>query len=332
MTRDRIAAIGFQHPVRSRRPLTPRNVAFAELIMTSALVISIAVAATAVGIGIARADVAGSFGGGHDGTVAIAAVSRIADRRHGRHHRRRHAPRGQEDRLDHALASRPFGTTRTRLTVKAVSARSFPIMIRLAAAGLAALVSTSAFAQSADLPFRVRQSECRDRRDRARQSLGARLPARRPHAGHRARRAAAHRHARRQIVAAGRRRAAGVRARPGRTARRHPRPQLRAEPHDLFLLRRSVRGRRPHVARARETRRRRGAEARRPQHHLPPGGPAFERQPFGCRIVQMPDNTSVPHARRSLTARATRRRISAIISARSCASAPTARCRRTIRS
>ncbi len=73
MTRDQIAAIGFQHPVRSRRPLTPRNVAFAELIMTSALVFSIAVAATAVGIGIARADVAASFGGGHDGTVAIAA-------------------------------------------------------------------------------------------------------------------------------------------------------------------------------------------------------------------------------------------------------------------
>jgi len=74
MTRDQIAGIGFQHPVRSRRPLTPRNVAFAELIMTSALVISIAVAATAVGIGIARADVTGTLGGGgHDGAIAIAA-------------------------------------------------------------------------------------------------------------------------------------------------------------------------------------------------------------------------------------------------------------------
>ena len=72
MTRDQIAAIGFQHPVRNRRPLTPRNVAFAELIMTSALVISIVVAATAVGIGIARADMASALGnGGHDGTVAI---------------------------------------------------------------------------------------------------------------------------------------------------------------------------------------------------------------------------------------------------------------------
>jgi hypothetical protein len=73
MTRDQIAAIGFQHPVRNRRPLTPRNVAFAELIMTSALVISIAVAATAVGIGIARADVAIPVAGNADGTIAIAA-------------------------------------------------------------------------------------------------------------------------------------------------------------------------------------------------------------------------------------------------------------------
>ncbi len=72
MTRDQIAGIGFQHPVRNRRPLTPRNVAFAELIMTFALVLSIAVAATAVGIGIARAEGAG-LGGGHDGTVALAA-------------------------------------------------------------------------------------------------------------------------------------------------------------------------------------------------------------------------------------------------------------------
>lgn len=72
MTRDQIAAIGFQHPVRSRRPLTPRNVAFAELIMTSALVLSIAVAATAVGIGIARAE-AHTFSHGQHGTIAIAA-------------------------------------------------------------------------------------------------------------------------------------------------------------------------------------------------------------------------------------------------------------------
>jgi len=73
MTRDRIAAIGFQHPIRSRRPLTPRNVAFAELIMTFALVVSIVVAATAVGIGIARADMAGRFvADSHAGTIGLA--------------------------------------------------------------------------------------------------------------------------------------------------------------------------------------------------------------------------------------------------------------------
>ena len=97
MTRDRIAAIGFQHPIRSRRPLTPRNVAFAELIMTCALVISIVVAATAVGIGIARADMTGRFVSRrphrHDRDCD---VSRIADRRHGRHHRRRHAACGRK--------------------------------------------------------------------------------------------------------------------------------------------------------------------------------------------------------------------------------------------
>lgn len=73
MTRDRIAAIGFQHPIRSRCPLTPRNVVFAELIMTCALVVSIVVAATAVGIGIARADMTSRFvTDGHTGTIAIA--------------------------------------------------------------------------------------------------------------------------------------------------------------------------------------------------------------------------------------------------------------------
>lgn len=73
MNRDRIAAIGFQHPIRSRRPLTPRNIAFAELIMTCSLVISIVVAATAVGIGIARAEAAGTLvSNGRAGTIGIA--------------------------------------------------------------------------------------------------------------------------------------------------------------------------------------------------------------------------------------------------------------------
>ena len=74
MTRDQIAGIGFQHPVRNRRPLTPRKVAFAELIMTFALVLSIAVAATAIGIGIARAEAASALSGNHDGTLALATL------------------------------------------------------------------------------------------------------------------------------------------------------------------------------------------------------------------------------------------------------------------
>ncbi len=56
MTRDRIAGIGFQHPVRNARPLTKRKIAIAHLVMTAALVICIVIAATAVTFGMARAD------------------------------------------------------------------------------------------------------------------------------------------------------------------------------------------------------------------------------------------------------------------------------------
>lgn len=56
MTRDRIAGIGFQHPVRNARPLTKRKLAFAHLLMTAVLVICIVVAVTAVAIGSARAE------------------------------------------------------------------------------------------------------------------------------------------------------------------------------------------------------------------------------------------------------------------------------------
>ena len=61
-------------------------------------------------------------------------------------------------------------------------------------------------------------------------------------------------------------------------------------------------------------------------------GPLSSGNHFGCRIVQMPRRQSVPHARRALPLSATRRRTSTIISARSCASVRTARCRPTIRS
>jgi len=56
MTTKEYSCGGFQHPARDARPLTRRNVAFAQLLMTVALVVSIAVAATAVSIGIARAN------------------------------------------------------------------------------------------------------------------------------------------------------------------------------------------------------------------------------------------------------------------------------------
>jgi hypothetical protein len=48
---------GFSHPMLRTRPLRKRRLVFAQLIMTVSLVLSIAVAATAVSlIGIARAD------------------------------------------------------------------------------------------------------------------------------------------------------------------------------------------------------------------------------------------------------------------------------------
>lgn len=56
MTRDRIAGIGFQHPVRNARPLTKRKIAIAHLVMTALLVICILIAASAVTFGMARAD------------------------------------------------------------------------------------------------------------------------------------------------------------------------------------------------------------------------------------------------------------------------------------
>ncbi len=56
MNKVQFENVGFRRPVRHARPLTPRKVAFANLIMTVALVMSIAVAATAVSFGIARAD------------------------------------------------------------------------------------------------------------------------------------------------------------------------------------------------------------------------------------------------------------------------------------
>jgi hypothetical protein len=62
MNRDRIAGIGFQHPVRNARPLTKRKIAIAHLVMTAALVICIVIAATAVTFGMARAHAPADIG------------------------------------------------------------------------------------------------------------------------------------------------------------------------------------------------------------------------------------------------------------------------------
>lgn len=72
MNGDRINEIGFQHPNAARRRLALRSIALAELITTLALVLSIAVAATAVSIGIARADVLSLPSVGREGSFAVA--------------------------------------------------------------------------------------------------------------------------------------------------------------------------------------------------------------------------------------------------------------------
>ncbi|MET0867634.1 MAG: hypothetical protein ABWY35_05995 [Pseudorhodoplanes sp.] len=70
MNRDRIAGIGFQHPVRNARPLTKRKIAIAHLVMTALLVICIVIAATAVTFGMARADTLTDVASDQDGSVA----------------------------------------------------------------------------------------------------------------------------------------------------------------------------------------------------------------------------------------------------------------------
>ena len=71
MTRDRIAGIGFQHPVRNARPLTKRKIAIAQLVMTAALVIGIVIAATAVTFGMARADTLNAIAPGPEGSLPL---------------------------------------------------------------------------------------------------------------------------------------------------------------------------------------------------------------------------------------------------------------------
>ncbi|HWV40730.1 hypothetical protein [Pseudorhodoplanes sp.] len=72
MTRNRVAGIGFQHPLRNARPLTKRKLAFAHLLMTAVLVICIIVAVTAVAIGSARADTLAAIITADEGVLPLA--------------------------------------------------------------------------------------------------------------------------------------------------------------------------------------------------------------------------------------------------------------------
>jgi hypothetical protein len=73
MSRDRVAGFGFQHPVRNARRLAARNLAFTHLLMTVGLILSLAIALTAVTFGIARADTIGAIVDGRDGALMLAA-------------------------------------------------------------------------------------------------------------------------------------------------------------------------------------------------------------------------------------------------------------------
>ena len=184
----------------------------------------------------------------------------------------------------------------------------------------------------AGLPFLRRRHRGGDRRQGPRSSLGARVPARRPHAGDRAARAHAHRRQGRQALARARRRAEGLRVGPGRPARRR---------RSTAAMRRTTRSisatpSRWTQARARACARtaggRRHAPARRRRGDLPPG-----RAALAAAIISAAASCRRPttiSSRRSaiISPRATRRRTSATISARSSASGRTARCRRTIHS
>ena len=197
------------------------------------------------------------------------------------------------------------------------------------AAALAALACVPAQAQA--FHSAGRRLCGRDRGARARPSLGGRLPARRPHAGHRAPGPHAHRRADGKLSPA----LAGVpKVFAAGQGGLHDVVLDRAfaQNHTIYFCYAEPVGGGARTAVARATGRRRHAAARRRQGDLPAGGPALERQSFrlphraGARRQPVPDHGD------HFGTIATRRRISATISARSSASGPTARCRPTIRS
>jgi hypothetical protein len=60
MTTTLIDGVGFSHPIQPEWARERRSRALAELITTAALVVSLAIAVTAVSIGISRADTHGA--------------------------------------------------------------------------------------------------------------------------------------------------------------------------------------------------------------------------------------------------------------------------------
>jgi hypothetical protein len=74
MPRELIRCTGIEHEHRHACALGQRSVAFVELITTAALALSTAVAATAVSIGIARADVLDVAAKGQVAPFAMALV------------------------------------------------------------------------------------------------------------------------------------------------------------------------------------------------------------------------------------------------------------------
>ena len=74
MSTELTRCTGIEHEHRHACALGQRSVAFVELITTAALALSTAVAATAVSIGIARADILGAAAEGQGTSFAIALV------------------------------------------------------------------------------------------------------------------------------------------------------------------------------------------------------------------------------------------------------------------
>ena len=150
-------------------------------------------------------------------------------------------------------------------------------------------------------PDRLRQSRGRDLRQRPRSPVGPRLPARRPPARDREAAAACASSARTgklsqplqgvpKVFASGQGGLLDVVLDRG----------VRDQFHDLFLLRRSGRRRRPHQHGAGTACDRGRAAAGRRQDHLPAAGAAFERQSLGLPHRADAGRQPLPHARRSL--------------------------------